>query len=147
MENEKRTMRGTVVKLTDIKSGVSKKGYAWASQQVVIDISSEEPKLRAFDFEPDKLPEFAALQRGDEVEIAYYYVCSEGSTGNYFTQLKAKSLVLLKQVHRAQVLQPHPAAAAAPTPAPAPKAAAPKKTEAAAFSPSMDTDESDDLPF
>lgn len=133
------TIKGKVTKLTDVRSGTSASGTAWASQTAVVDYGEMFPILAAFDFDPDKNADFASLQPGDVVEIGYYPQSTEGKNGGYFTNLKPRALTIIEQAPRRQA---EPAA-----PAPAPKAAAPKKAEAAAPAPSMNTDESDDLPF
>lgn len=141
------TIKGVVTELTEIKSGISANGYAWATQQVIVDYSQDAPKLVAIDFDPDKFPEFAALQRNDEVEITFYPISTPGKTGGYFTSLKAKRLTVINYAPRTAS-----APTAAPTPAPETTASTADSTgrravNKTAEAPAPAAEESDDLPF
>ena len=141
------TIKGVVTQLTEIKSGVSASGYEWASQQVVVEYGDMTPILAAVDFDPDKYPDFAALQRGDEVEISYYPQSTQSKTGGFFTSLRARRLTVIRQAPRTAS-----APTAAPTPAPETTASTADSTgrravNKTAEAPAPAAEESDDLPF
>lgn len=141
------TIKGVVTQLTEIKSGVSANGYAWASQQVVVEYGDMTPILAAVDFDPDKFPDFAALQIGDEVEISYYPQSTQGKTGGFFTSLRARRLTVIRQA-------PRTASAPTATPTPAPETTAStadstgrRAVNKTAEAPAPAAEEYDDLPF
>lgn len=141
------TIKGVVTQLTEIKSGTSANGYAWASQQVVIEYGDMTPILAAVDFDPDKYPDFAALQKGDEVEISYYPQSTQGKTGGYFTSLRARRLTVVRQAARPAASQPsNPAPPAAASTASA-EATGRRAVNRTAEAPPAAAEETDDLPF
>lgn len=141
------TIKGVVTQLTEIKSGTSANGYAWASQQVVVEYGDMTPILAAVDFDPDKFPDFAALHKGDEVEISYYPQSTQGKTGGFFTSLRARRLIVVRQATRpasAQTNAPAPEATASAAPTEATGRRVVNKT---AEAPAPAAEETDELPF
>jgi hypothetical protein len=135
------TIRGTVHDLLPPTSQ-EYQGRNYATQVLVIDISTTNPHLVAFEFDPDKDTLAASAHRGEEVNITFYPISREGknaNAGKFFTTLKIKRIEIAGRGAQAPAYNPPPQqtnpAPQANTPEPSPIAAA---AEEAA---------NDDLPF
>jgi hypothetical protein len=127
---------GIVRKLTDVRTGTSAAGNSWASQTVVLEYGEQIQIEAAFDFDPDRKPEFASLQNGDEVTIGFYPKSSASKTGSYFTTLIPTRLEVIRQAS--------PAAGRRAVNSEAPPTPTPTPSSQPAAAPAEETD---DLPF
>lgn len=114
------TIRGTVHDLLPPTSQ-EYQGRNYATQVLVIDISSTNPHLVAFEFDPDKDTLAASAHRGDDVSITFYPVSREGknaNAGKFFTTLKIKRVEFANAKIQPQAAIPEPQSSSAPAPSP-----------------------------
>jgi hypothetical protein len=119
------TIRGTVHDLLPPTSN-EYNGRNYASQVLVIDISTANPILVAFEFDPDKDTLAASVHRGEDVNITFYPQSREGkgaNAGKYFTTLKIKRIEIAGRSVQTPAYNPPPQQESIPAQSPIEKAA------------------------
>lgn len=89
MSEDKLKISGEIVKFLEVKSGTSKAGKAWTSQDFVIDTgASYDPEVCIGVFGQEKVDELSEYKAGQNVEV-YFNVKSRAWQDKYFTSLQA----------------------------------------------------------
>lgn len=100
---------GKVVEVPSVKTGTSKNGNQWMSQEVVVEIPDERyPSKLAFEvFGEDKINQYN-IEQNDTVKVKAN-VQSNGFNGKYFTSVKAWAVTVTKGKPKpSQPAQPEP---------------------------------------
>lgn len=81
-------VKGTVIQILKIESGVSKAGKEWKKQEFVIETNEQFPKKVCFTVFGDKISLIDGLSEGKEVEV-FFTVESRDFNGRWFHNINA----------------------------------------------------------
>ncbi len=84
-------IKGTIKKILDAESGVSKAGNEWKKQEFIIETSEQFPKNICFTLFNDKFSLLEKVKPGDEVEVSFNLESREYN-GKWFHNINAWKL-------------------------------------------------------
>ena len=125
-------LSGKIIAILPQRSGTSKTGNAWESQDFVIETSDQYPKKMCFNvWGAEKLAQFN-IQEGEELTVSFDIDCREWN-GKWFNDIRVWKVERVGNSTPQAVNAPYVASSA-----PAPKAAQPS---------TVDPGQDNDLPF
>jgi hypothetical protein len=86
-------VKGTVIQILKVESGVSKAGKEWKKQEFVIETNEQFPKKVCFTLFGDKISLIDGLSEGKEVEV-FFSVESRDFNGKWFHNINAWKIEL-----------------------------------------------------
>jgi hypothetical protein len=81
-------VKGTVIQILKVESGVSKAGKEWKKQEFVIETNEQYPKKVCFTLFGDKISLIDGISEGKEVEV-FFTVESRDFNGRWFHNINA----------------------------------------------------------
>lgn len=105
---------GIVIAILNARSGVSKQGNAWKTQEYVIETQEQYPKKMCFELYGDDKIQQANIQVGEQLKV-FFDVDAREWNGRWFNSLRAWKVEHLsaQAVQQAPGTQPQPAPSAA----------------------------------
>jgi hypothetical protein len=65
------TLKGKVVKVLDVESGVSRSGNSWKKQEFVLETQDQFPKKICFTLFNDKIALLSGFSGGEEIDVSF----------------------------------------------------------------------------
>lgn len=81
-------IKGTIIKILNAESGVSRAGKEWKKQEFVVETQEQFPKKVCFTLFNDKLSLIDTIREGDEVDVAFNLESREYN-GRWFHNINA----------------------------------------------------------